>query len=659
MGSILPAFYDHPNIPFHELRDYNSPYHDFRGFYGQYSINPYYILDNQVVKNNVDNILSSFSLNYKISDHLSLTGKISTNFFISTVTENNPKFRYERALSYSDGELSDFNSARESFSLGSYKEASTRNTDIIYDLFATYNTNLGSDFKWTLTGGFNSIDQATRRVAGTTVGGLVIPGFYDLSNSAQTPISATLSSKYRLFGAILNTQLGFRNYLFAEYSARNDWSSTLPKGSNDFFYQGGGISFVPSSLPNWNSNTISYLKFRAGLGSSGKDAPLYRLESYYSLNPTILDWGDDYKVLFPFGDVAGAQRLNRIGNPNLKPELSVTTEAGVDIGLFDDRVTIEYTYYIVNSKNQIVDVNIPWSTGFSIVPQNIGRMENKGHELSLRLTPVKTENFDWKVFGTWSKNKNIVKTILDNGVEGDELNIYTGLVHFAGHGSLNLVAAEGQPFGTYKGTGFVYDDQGHIVVDGVGNPVRSAESKYIGSYQPDFLYSIGSDFRFRNFNLHILLDGRKGGLFYSGTRLSTEFNGTASSTVIDGKRENFVVPNSVVSENGTYVTNTQETSVYSYFRGLPAEHYLIDATYLKLREISLSYNLPNEILGVKGFKDVTIGVFAKNLKYWVAKDNTFADPEVGGVGASSDAVGIETSTTPSSASYGAELRFKF
>lgn len=646
------------NIPFNELRDYNSPYHDFKGFYGQYSINPYYILDKQDVRNSVDNIISSVSLTYNPMKYLSVTGKVSTNFITSNVTEKGPKFSYERTLSWSDGELSDFNSPRNAFSLGYYKESTVRNINMIYDVYANYARPLGENFKLGLTLGFNSIDQHNRAVAGTTVGGLVIPEFYDLSNSAEAPRAAATSDRYRLMGGYVNTSLGYKNWIFGEYSARQDYSSTLPSSNRSFFYQGGGLSIVPTNLESVNLGPLNYLKIRTGLGSAGKDAPQYRLDSYYGLNPLLLDLGDDFQIRFPFNGIPGAQKLTVIGNPDLKPELSVTTEFGADLGFFDSRVELEYTYYIINSKNQIVDVNIPWSSGYAIVPLNIGRMENKGHEIGVRLHLVKSQSFDWRIFGAWSTNKNIVKEIIANDDPSDELNIYTGLVHFTGHGSLNLVAAEGKPFGTFKGTTFVYDNQGRVVVDAVGNPKQSSTLEYLGDYQPDFLASIGTEFRiFKNLNVRALLDGRKGGLFYSGTKLSTEFNGTAITTLIKD-RQPFVVDNSVVVDgSGNSTPNSTETNAYSYFRGLPASAYLLDASFLKLREVAISYTLPSAKLGV--FKNITIGVFGKNLKYWVAKENTFADPEVGGVGGASDAVGIETTTTPSSRSFGAEIRLNF
>lgn len=642
------------NIPFNELRDYNSPYHDFKGFYAQYSINPYFILDKQDVRNSLDNIISSASLTYTPIKYLSIMGKVSTNFITSSVTEKGPKFSYESSATWSDGDLVDGGRGGNTFSLGSYKESTNRIVDMIYDASANYQRPINDDLKISSTLGFQSIDQGTRFVQGSTVGGLVIPEFYDLTNSAQTPRATATSTKYRIMGAYFNTSLGYKDWIFGEYSARQDYSSTLPEGKRGFFYQGGGISVVPTSLESVDLGPLNYVKVRAGVGTAGKDAPQYRLESYYGLNPLLLDLGDDYQIRFPFNDVPGAQKLNRIGNPDLKPELSVTSEVGFDLGFFKNRLEVEYTYYNINSKNQIVDVNVPWSSGYSIVPLNIGRMVNTGHEVSLRVTPVSTRMINWKLYGSWSTNENTVKEIIENESNEDELVIYNGLVHFSGHGSMNLIAAEGQPFGTYKGTNFVYDARGNVVVDANGNPKQSANLEYLGSYQPDFLATLGTEIMIgKRFSIRGLLDGRKGGKFYSGTKVSTEFNGTASTTLLNDRKP-FVLENSV-TEDGS--KNTVETTAYAYFRALPAAAYLLDASYLKLRELAISYSLPTEKLGV--FKRITVGVFAKNLKYWVAKENTFADPEVGGVGGASDAVGVETTTTPTSRSFGAEIRLNF
>jgi TonB-linked SusC/RagA family outer membrane protein len=648
------------DIPFDEIRDYNSPYHDFNGYYGQYTVNPYFLLGEQKIQNNVDNVIASASINYTPVKNLTFTGRASTNFNNSTVTEAYPKFQYNRALSWLDGVLADDGAAnsrdKSEFNIGSYKESASKNEQVNIDVLGNYSKKINDNYKIDATVGFNDLDVKRRVVGTNTVGGLIVPGFYDLSNSVENPQSYGVSSHYRLMGAYANLSFGIKNMLFLDYSARKDWSSTLPEGKRGFFYQSGGFSFVPTNYFDIKNNWLSYLKFRGDIGTSGKDAPLYRLDNYFLFNPLILDYGDGYQITAPFNGQPATVKSARIGNPNLKPELTVTYEGGVDIGLFHDRLNIEYTYYNTNSKNQIVDVNLPWSSGANVTALNIGRMVNKGHELAIKATPVRTKSLDWKVAFTFAKNNNKVISIADE-YKLSELVIYQGLVHFSGHGSLNLVAAEGLPFGTYKATDYVYTSDGQLVVNANGTPKQSSNQVYKGSYQPKFLTSFSSDFTVKGVSFYFLLDAKKGGLFYSGTKLSTEFNGTASTTAMNN-RENFIIPNSVTDDgSGHYVANTKAISVYNYLaKALPSSAYLIDASYLKLREVSIGYTLSGKMLNHTPFSNANVSLFGKNLKYWVAKENTFADPEVSGVGGASDAVGIETSVTPTQRSFGLELK---
>lgn len=658
-----------PNIPLNEVRDYHSPYHDFNGYFAAFSINPYFILAEQKVENNIDNVIASATANYKFNDWISLIGSLGTNFSISTINENIPVFNYAESFTYSDGELVHTGRGGGTNNIGGYKNANNRYTDLNYDLKALLNRKITDNIKWNFILGFNSIENKFNGSANQTVGGLVIPGYYSLSNSAQPALGTGASFLYRLYGFYANTSFGFNEVLFGELSGRYDKSSTLPKANNGFLYGAVGASWVPTNSKMWNNDKINYLKIRGSYGSAGKDAPRYRLNSYYVLNPLILDYGDDYQIRFPVDGYSGSHKSNRIGNPDLKPELSLTAEIGFDLGLLNDRLGIEYTYYSINSKNQIVDVSIPWSSGFSEVPVNIGRMTNKGHELLLKTKPIVNDKFKWNVNLSWSKNNNKVVTIEDDGDDEDKLVIFNNLVHFAGHGTLNLVAKEGLPFGTYEATDYVYKD-GKLVVNLNGNPEQSTTPVYKGSYQPDWLATLSTDFSWKGFTLGILLDKKQGGVFYSGTKLSTEFNGTASTTLLHN-RENFVITNSlapvvdadgniVVDANGntTYQTNAISTQAYGYFKDLPASAYLVDGSYLKLRELTLDYNIPVKKINL-GLESVSIGVFAKNLKYWLPKENTFADPEVGGVGANGDAFGTETSTTPSAKSFGIQLKAVF
>jgi TonB-linked SusC/RagA family outer membrane protein len=659
IASYAYALQTPSNIPFTEMRDYNSPYQDFNGFYAQYSVNPYYFLDKSEVLNDVDNMIGNISINYNPIKELTLTGRVGTNFSVSRTTEKYPVYQYNKALSWGDGELTDFTTPRSkgAYSLGSYAENMVKRNELTVDLIANYNKSFKDIISLNVTGGLNSFGAKSSSLNGRTVGGLVVPEFYDLSNSVTTPIAEAATSNYRILGLYANASIGIKRFLFLEYSARNDWSSTLPVKNRGYFYQAGGISFVPTELFKTPNKWFSYMKIRANVGTTGKDAGQYLLDNYYTLNPIILNYSDDYQIKYPFLDIPGAVKSTTIGNPNLKPELTVTYEAGIDLGLFKDRLNIEYTYYHSNSKNQIVTVNLAPSSGYGFLPINVGRMTNKGHELAVRATLLNNvKGITWKLFYTFNKNINKVVKIAD-GL--DEITVYGGIPHFSGHGSLDLVAVEGMPFGTFKGTEYERDPNGNIIVNENGLPIQSTTQKYLGSYQPKFQTSLGTDFNVKGLNFHVLFDARVGGVFASSTKLSTEFNGTAYTTLLNN-REDFVVANSVVEvSDGVYETNTTATTVKNYFNSAPASTMLLDATFLKLREASISYTLPIKAYGNSPISEITFGIYGRNLKVWTAKENTFADPEVSGVGGNSNAQGLETTVTPGTRSFGFDFKIAF
>ena len=645
------------NIPFQELRDYNSPYQDFKGFYAQYGVNPYYFLDKSEILNDVDNLIGNISLNYKPIEDLTLTARAGTNFTMSRVTEKYPTYHYAQALSWLDGDLTDFGSSRSetNYSLGAYAETMAKRNDLTIDLIANYNKNF-KNFELNLVGGLNSFSAKASTLKGSTIGGLITDGFYDLSNSMSTPLATRTASDYKILGLYTNLSLGFKNTLFLEYSMRNDWSSTLPKGNRGFFYQAGGVSFVPTALFKTPNKYFSYAKVRANIGTTGKDAGLFLLDNYFAFSPYIENYSENYNIKFPFLGIPGAAKSSTIGNPNLKPELTVTYEGGIDLGFFKERLNIEYTYYYSNSKNQIVTVNLAPSSGYNLYPINVGRMTNRGHELAVRATLLETKNVTWKMFYTFNKNKNKVEKIAD-GIS--ELAMYEGIVHFSGHGTMNLIAKEGEPFGSFKGTAYEYDSKGNIIVNANGLPVQSKELKILGSYQPKFQTSLGTDFTVKGLNFHVLFDARIGGLFASNTKLSTEFNGTAMTTIVDDRKD-FIVPNSVIeTSTGVFEENTKEISRYDYLQNAPASTILVNASFLKLREAGISYSLPIKSLGKSPISEISFGVYGRNLKTWLAKENKFADPEVSGVGGNSNAQGLETSTTPTSRSFGFDFKIVF
>jgi hypothetical protein len=405
-------------------------------------------------------------------------------------------------------------------------------------------------------------------------------------------------------------------------------------------------------MMNVESNALNYLKLRASFGTTGKDAPLYLLNSVYVANPTLQSLGNNHDLFFPLNGQAGYTQGNTIGNPDLKPELTTTFEIGLDASFVKDRIALEYTFYKSKHTDQIVVVTLPNSTGFTSTVKNLGEMENTGHEISLTLRPlVSPRGFNWDMTFLYAKNDNEVTKVNPEGGQ-EELTID----NFYG---VNAVAAVGLPYGTWKGQVARTNDQGQTVVDAAGIPLFSDDLEYLGSYQPDWTGSFSNTFEWQGFSFNFLIDTRQGGQFLSTTKDQTEFNGTALTTLI-GNREYFIVPNSVVENaDGTFSENTTPVAPYDYIRNVPYSDHLIDASYTKLREVSLKYQFSNTLMGKTPFKSASIGVFAKNLKFWLPDENTFADPEVNGPALTGNATGIETTQTPPSKSFGVTLNLIF
>lgn len=643
------------NIPFDEVRDYNSPFHDVTsGYWGSYSsVNPYYILNEYGNLAKIKNLLGSFAVTYNILENLDITGRFGANLINTNVDTWTPKFTPETQLIWGDNmQLAHRN--QKHTSLGEYVDYFKQNLNLDMSVMATYSKPLSETLKFDITGGYNVFQTEREILEGSTVGGLVVEGVYNLANSTQSAKSDRSRDKYRIVGILGNARLGFKDALFLDLSARNDRSSTLPSDGNSFSYWSIGTSAILTDLLGVESDALSFIKLRASYGTTGKDAPLYQLNSVYEGNPNIQALGD-YSIFFPLNGQPGFTTGNRIGNPNLTPEKTTTVEVGGDFGFFNEKVNLNYTYYSSIHSQQIVDVSLPRSSGYSVMAGNLGEMTNKGHEVTLSLKPIDgmVQDLSVEIFGTYSKNISEVTKVSD---ETDELIIGGP---FSPNAGVTIVAKEGLPFGTFKAIAPLTNAAGQTVVDeNTGLPLYTEDEQYLGSYQPDYMASFGLNANFKGFGLNVLFDLKQGGYFISQTKFMTEFNGTAAHTVTYN-REPFIFPNSVKQ---TGEVNDIEITEQDYFTNydIAASEYLIDASYVKLREVGLSYTMPKSILSGTPIKNMRISLFGRNLKFWVPSENAFADPEqVGGPGLTGNAQGVETTQTPSAMSIGGSLQLTF
>ncbi len=643
------------NIPYNELRDYNSPFHDFNGYYGSYTSNPYFILNEFINNGKIRNFLGNFSTTLNILPGLDLTGRIGANVVNSKITTATPQYQYNPHYAWASDLGIGLRGGRSN-SPGSLALAERNNYVLDMTVLATYTRNLSEsgDITMDLTGGWNKYKTELSTLRGSTVGGLVVPGFYNLSNSVSNPTSSTFEVDQQINGLFGNARFGYKNRVFVEYSARNDWSSTLPKGDNGFFYHSVGASAVITDFMSEPIEGFEFLKLRASLGTTGKDATPNALLSTFEANPTFQSLANGHDLFFPLNGQAGYTLDGQIGNPDLKPELTTTFELGVDATLLGERVDLAYTYYSSNHTNQLVAVSLPASSGFGTTIRNLGEITNKGHELALTLRPIKgiVRGLSWDINLLWAKNTNKVIEILDPEIADEQLVL-------GSFGNLNVVAKEGLPYGTYIGQVIKTTASGQTVVDATGLPVLTDEDVDVGSYQPKYTASIGSNVGYKGFTLNFLFDIKKGGKFVSYTKDLTEFNGT-SLTSLDNNREAFVVANSVFEdEDGNISENTVETNMYDFLRVQPFTSHTIDASYVKLRELGISYNVPSKLLGDLPIGNLTVGLFAKNLKFWLPDENIWADPEVNGPSLTGNAQGIETTQTPPSKSFGFNIGVQF
>lgn len=643
------------NIPFGELRDYTSPYHDVNGYWGSYSsVNPYLILNEYGNEGKINNFLGNASLRYNVAKGLDLVGRFGTNLVTTQIETWTPPINPDPQLVWTDDLVLTSRETKQTL-VGNYTSFSQQNLNLDFTAQAEYKHNFSPDITFDISAGVNTFQRQTQFLTGSTNGGLVVPGWYNLSNSNLAALSSQNLTKYRIVGVLGNARLGYKNFAFLEYSARNDWSSTLPAANNSFFYNAVGLSLVLTDMFDMsNSNVLNFAKLRASYGTSGKDAGLYLLSSTYTGNPTIAALGD-FSIFFPFNDVPGFTTGNAIGNPDLKPELTTTFEIGADVGLFNDRLSVAYTYYSADHSNQIVEISLPRSTGFTRTVSDIGRMTNKGHELTVTVKPIPgvVRGLDWELFATYAKNVNRVEKITD---EISELVIGGPFTP-----GVTLVAKEGLPFGTFKALAPLTNDAGQVIVDpNTGYPLYTSEEQYFGSFQPDFIAGFGTNIGYKGFRFNILFDVKQGGNFVSQSKFFGEFNGTTVNTTTYN-REEFVFPNAVYENaDGTFSPNDIAITEQGYFTeyDLAPSNYIIDASFLKLREIGLSYQLPRKWLG-QHISDASLSVFGKNLRFWLPEENAYADPEINGPALNGNANGIETTQTPTAKSYGVSLKLSF
>ncbi|MBE0391948.1 SusC/RagA family TonB-linked outer membrane protein [Flavobacterium sp. PL002] len=570
-----------------------------------YSDNPYWIINENTSSDKRNRVYGNGKITYNFTPEFYAVGNVYGDTYSLNITEK---------------------VAIGSQATSSYTASARNLTDFNYEGRLHYDKRFDK-FSVNAFAGVNRRSYSLTRVSGQSVGGLVLPNIYNLSNSATQALATNYEEKTRTNSVYGFLSIGYDDFLFLEATDRNDWFSTVNKDVNYASFTG---SFIFSELTD--ISWLNYGKIRGGWAQAGNATTPYSL-SQNGASDT------------PFqGDIRYSQP-NTAANPNLVPELKTTKEIGLELSLFDKRVGLDVSYYDVLTTDLITPVQVDPSAGNTFALKNAGKLENKGFEATLTLNPVRTEDFRWDITWNFAKNNN---KLLELSPGLNELII--GSAPF----QATLLAVVGQPYGQIYGTDFTYDGNGNKIVDADGAYVASSR-KSLGTITPDYNMGIRNSFKYKNLSLGFLIDMQKGGSYFSTTHMWGSYSGLLEATAANGIRENGIVVDAV------YADGTKNTSVLPG-QAWAQQHYgldalnVFDAGYIKLREVTLGYSVPRNIIG-SVFTDIRFSLFARNLFTW-GLDWKGMDPEMASYG-SGNIQGLEGGSLPSTRTYGMNLEFKF
>ena len=641
--------------------DLSNPYNTADGFFSPFIVNPYYSLNKDFSTQDMNRVYGNFQLNYKPVEWLTATARVGTDF----ISDNRDTYR--DVVIYNTGSP---NNGAAFDADGEYTEQYIDSREINTDFILSANKEITPDIQGSLLVGFNFNQRSSESLTSTATS-LNLPQFPSMSNSSGTIQATSFGSKRRLMGLYSSLDVSYKGYLFLGATFRNDWSSTLPLDNNSFSYPGVSLGFVLTDAIDLGiRDVLSFAKFRASYAEVGNDATAYLTNSVFAQSSI----GASFATLqFPFNDgtntVTGFSEGNRIGNPTLQPEITKSYEFGADFRFFNGRFNIDATYYNSLSESQILTASVAPSSGFTQQVLNVGSIRNKGVELTVSGTPVKVGNFKWDVSVNFTKNVNKVEELYDGT---DQLTLLAqGLTP-------GLLIVKGQPYGVFEATQVLRDGNGNIVVDPTGQPIDDPNPVQLGSIQPDWMGGITSTVSWKGLSLSATLETRQGGNVVSSTAAQMYFAGIAEETAFND-RESYIIPGSVTQQivDGTPVVDDQGNAVYvpntvpltmsgggvrniwsNVQGGSRNEEVLLDASFIKLREVAINYDLPKKLLEKTPFGSVRIGAIGRNLWMHTAKDNHFIDPEASAFG-NGNVQGYESLGIPSQYSYGFNLRVTF
>ncbi len=592
--------------------------------------NPYYVVNHDYETDTRNRYLGNVSLNYKPTSWLNILGRVSLDTY--------SQFNEER---YDDS----------SIGVPYYSRYNENYAETNYDLLANVNKDFSPDFNFKALLGTNIRKNSINSIDASTNGGLIVPGIYSLSNTLNAlnpPVE--FDGRKEVDGVFAGTTLTWKKMLTLDATIRRDQSSTLPAANNTYFYPSVAGGFVFSELLK-QFDWLSYGKIRANYAEVGADAPYY-----YT--------GDTYFIPPAFGSTPQTRLLTTKADPDLKPERTKSKEVGLELQFFKSRLGFDGSYYSTNTYDEILPVDVSAATGYDFSILNAGSVNNKGFELSLNGTPILTNSFNWKITLNFTRNRSKVTALYKDAAGNEATNLVLG--SYQNGETIN--ATLGQPFGTIRGTDYVYNSSGQKIVQANGQYELSDGNQNIGNSNPNWLGGINNSFTYKNFSLSFLIDIRDGGDVFSSDMAYGLATGLYPETAYTNDLGN-PVRNTIANGGGfirpgvttTGAPNTKRVSATNYsafgYYFLPDKAFVYDASYVKLREALIGYSLPQNTVNKLGpVKGVTFQLIGRNL--WIIHKNLpYADPEDGIT--SGNLQGIQEGSYPTTRTISLNLKLQF
>jgi TonB-linked SusC/RagA family outer membrane protein len=586
--------------------------------------NPYWTVNRNPFHETLNRLFGNMQLTYKLLSWMDATYRVGAD-----------------AYSQDSKNFYDINS--NAFSSGKGIISEYFNNQYNSDLTLNMQHSFTQALKGSLLLGYNYFYNVSH--TRTTIGdGLIAPKFFDISNAISYSANESDGEK-RSRAYYSEAQLSYSNLLFLNLTGRYETSSSLPSSNRDFFYPSAGLGFVFSQMEMLKNNrTLSFGKLRLSYAQVGKDAPIQGLQTYYA--STSISDGFTSGIQFPInlstpiGSYQITSTTSVIGNPDLKPEKTQSYEVGLELGFLKNRLNLNGTYYYSKTTDAIFTVPYTYSTGFSSKLQNAGVIVNKGVELSLNATPVKSANWNWDITMNWSKNKNNVKQlysgvekVLIAGFQNGEIDAFAGKPFGQIYGSVYVRANAGNTSDkSFKGAALLINDDKSD--PGYGKPMVAAQNAIIGDVNPKWQGSFSSNLTFKNITVGLQADVRYKGDIWNGTRGALSYFGTSKETDNRGSSAVFpglvghlnpageVVhfgPDGVTEVAGPGGANTVSSVLDQYywqnigssFIG-PSEPSVEEGTFVKLRQVSLGYTFPKTVFKSR-FNNLSITFFANNI----------------------------------------------